>query len=117
MQLIRDVEGIRAESHEAVADIITSKQEKDLADMISGISTDGSSQELQKLRQMRHELKAEAKVSRELAGTDTKAQEAEFLEYARTSESSSEFDSLIGLGEKAPDSAAKSKDQGSALPE
>ena len=83
--------------------------------MLSGISTDGSSEELQRLRQMRQELKAEARISKELAGTDTKAQEAEFLEYARKSTASSEFDSLIGLGEKPQ--GEKSKDQGPALPE
>lgn len=116
-QLIRDVENIRSESHEAVAEIITAKQEKELADMLSGIATDGSAEELQRLRQMRQELKAEARVSKELAGTDTKAQEAEFLEYARQSESSSEFDSLIGLGEKSSDSSPKAKDSGTALPE
>ena len=85
--LLRDVEKIRSESHDAVADVITAKQEKDIADMLSGIAQDGTAEELQRMRQMRQELKAEARVSKELAGTDTKAQEAEFLEYARTSQS------------------------------
>jgi phage shock protein A len=114
-QLIRDVEKIKSESHEAVAEVITAKQEKELADTISGIATDGSAEELQRIRQMRQELKAEARVSKELAGTDSMAQEAEFLAYASKSEASDEFDSLIGLGEnEAPD---RSKDQGNALPE
>ncbi|MFT4692296.1 MAG: phage shock protein A [Limisphaerales bacterium] len=114
-QLIRDVEKIRSESHEAVAEVITAKQEKELADTISGIATDGSAEELQRIRQMRQELKAEARVSKELAGTDSMAQEAEFLAYASKSASSDEFDSLIGLGESA--ASDKSKEQGNALPE
>lgn len=118
-QLLRDVEKIKAESADAVADVITSKQERDLADMLSGIAKDGSAEELQRLRQMRQELKAEARISKEMAGTDTKAQEAEFLEYARRSAASTEFDALVGLGgateTKSP--AAKSQEKGTALPE
>lgn len=115
-QLLREVDKIKAEAHDAVADIITAKQEKDIADMLAGIAQDGTAQELQNLRQLRQEVRAEARVSKELAGTDTKAQEAEFLEYARTSQSNAEFDNLIGLGtptESKP--AAKTKD--AALPE
>ena len=59
--------------------------------------------------------------SKEMAGTDTRSQEAEFLEYARTSESTSEFDSLIGLAEEVEQpkesSESKSKESESALPE
>jgi chromosome segregation ATPase len=96
-QLLRDVEGLKAEAAETVADIITAKEEKELGDLISGISEDGASEELNRMRDLRQQVKAESRVSRELAGTDTKAQEAEFLEYARTSETSTEFDALIGL--------------------
>ncbi len=117
-QLLRDVDKIRAEAADTVADVITAKQEKDIADMLSGIAKDGSAEELQQMRQMRQELKAEARISKEMAGTDTKAQEAEFLEYARTSQSSSEFDALVGLGEKAAAAPAKpAAEKGTALPE
>ncbi|MBL9137256.1 MAG: hypothetical protein JNK85_15395 [Verrucomicrobiales bacterium] len=119
-QLLREVDKLKAESHDAVADIITAKQEKEIADMLSGIAQDGTAQELQNMRQLRQEIRAEARISRELAGTDTKAQEAEFLDYARKTSASSEFDSLIGLSsaaKPAPDAPAKSADKGSALPE
>jgi hypothetical protein len=115
-QLLRDVEKIRSESADAVADVITAKQEKDIADMLAGIAQDGTAKELQDLRQLRQELKAEARISKEMAGTDTKAQEAEFLEYARTSASNTEFDSLIGLGDTKTE-AAPAKEKGQALPE
>jgi hypothetical protein len=118
-QLLRDVDKIRAESSDAVADVITSKQERDIADMLSGIAKDGSSEELQRLRQMRQELKAEARISKEMAGTDTKAQEAEFLEYARRSAASSEFDSLIGLSAtpETKTAAPATQEKASGLPE
>ena len=116
-QLLRDVDKIRAEAADTVADIITTKQEKELADMVAGIAQDGSSEELQRMRQMRQELKAEARISKEIAGTDTKAQEAEFLDYARKSAASSEFDALVGLGEKAAAAPAKAAEKPTALPE
>jgi phage shock protein A len=119
-QLLRDVEKVRAEASDAVADIITAKQEKDIADTLSGIAKDGSAEELQRLRQLRQEVRAEARISKEMAGTDTKAQEAEFLEYARKSAASTEFDALLGLAEKteaAPAPKVVQGDKTSALPE
>jgi phage shock protein A len=119
-QLLRDVEKIKAEAADTVADVITSKQERDLADMISGIAKDGSAEELQRMRQLRQEIKAEARISKEMAGTDTKAQEAEFLDYARKTAATSEFDALTGLAEKTETKAAPGKtspDKTSALPE
>jgi len=117
-QLLRDVDKIRSEAHEAVADVITAKQEKEISDTLAGIARDGTAEELQRLRQMRQELKAEARISKELAGTDTKVQEAEFLEYARKSQASAEFDSLIGLAGGSASTLEKSKsDKPTALPE
>jgi len=118
-QLLREVEKIKTESADAVADVITSKQERDLADMLSGIAKDGSAEELQRLRQMRQELKAEARISKEMAGTDTKAQEAEFLEYARRSTASTEFDALVGLAGASEGKTAtpKTQEKGTSLPE
>ena len=113
--LKRDLEKIKAESSEAVADMITAKQEKDIADALTGIAQDGTADELQKMRDLRQEVKAEAQISRELAGTDTAAQEAEFLEYARTSESADEFDALIGLADETP--AASEPADKTSLPE
>ncbi|GMV99589.1 MAG: hypothetical protein AMXMBFR84_07280 [Candidatus Hydrogenedentota bacterium] len=103
--LLRDVDKLRSESADAVAEVITAKEEKEIAESIAGIAQDGTAEELQRLRQMRQEVKAEARVTRELAGTTTRAQEEEFIAYARQSEGSSEFDQLIGLAEKA-DTAA-----------
>jgi chromosome segregation ATPase len=117
-QLLRDVEKIKAEAADAVADIITAKQERDIADTLTGIAKDGTAEELQRLRQLRQEVRAEARISKEMAGTDTKAQEAEFLEYARKSSASAEFESLVGLAERA-EAAPKvaTQEKTSALPE
>ncbi len=116
-ELMRELDRIRAESADAVAEVITAQQEKEIADTLSGIAQDGTAEELQRLRQMRQELKAEARVAREMAGTDSQAQEAEFLKYARETESSDEFDALIGLAESAPDESAPTTTEKSSLPE
>lgn len=118
--LLREMEGLKAEAADTIADVITAQEEKDIADTIAGIAQDGTAEELQRMRQMRTELKAEARISKELAGTDTRAQEAEFLEYARTSESTDEFDALIGLagdveGIAAPETTDTERD--TSLPE
>lgn len=116
-QLLRDVEKIKSEAADAVADIITAKQERDLADTLAGIAQDGSAEELQRLRQLRQEVRAEARVSKELAGTDTRAQEVEFLEYARKTSANAEFDALVGLPAKPETPAKPAAEKPSTLPE
>ncbi len=103
--LLRELEQVKAESAETVADVITAKQEKDIADTLAGIAQDGTAEELQQLREMRQELRAEAKISKEISGTEAKNQEAEFLEYARQTEATNEFDALLGLEESAPETS------------
>jgi len=119
--LLRDLGDLKAEQADAVADMITAKEEKEISDTLAGIAKDGTAQELQRMRQLRQEVKAEARISKELAGTDTRAQEAEFLEYARQGAHSQEFDALIGLADGiekgAAPPAAKEKETPSGLPE
>ena len=50
-------------------DVITSsKEEEEIADMLSGISDDRTSKELDEMRDLRNQSKAQARVSREMAG-------------------------------------------------
>ena len=99
-QMLREIESLNEEAATTVAEVITAKEEQELNDMLAGISTDRTSKELADMRQLREEMKAKAKVSKELAGTDTKVQEAEFLDYATKNLATSEFDQLIGLAEQ-----------------
>ena len=101
-ELVAEIDKIKAERSEAVAEVISAKQEKELNDALSGLNTEGSTDDkLAELRQVRQELRAEARVSKELSGTDSKAKEAEFLEYAKKTAGQSEFDKLIGLAGEA----------------
>jgi len=99
--LLRELEKVRQEKQDTVAEVLSARQEREVADMVAGISQDRTAEELQEMRQMRDEAKATARVSRELAGTDAKRSEQEFLQYAEHSVADKEFDALIGLARKA----------------
>jgi phage shock protein A len=119
-QMLREIENLKEEQATTVAEIITAKEEAELNDMLSGISSDRTSKELADMRQLREEMKAKATVSKELAGTDTKTQEAEFIAYATKNKASNEFDQLIGLAEDADDASVDTPKQAegeSKLPE
>ncbi len=119
--LMREIDKLRAEAADAVADIITSREEKEIADTLAGIAKDGTSEELQRMRALRQEVKAEATISKELAGTDTHNQEAEFLAFARDSSANDEFAALMGLAGEADGAAAApeadASERSSSLPE
>ncbi len=104
--LTRDLDKIKTEQSEAVADLITAREQEDIADMLSGISTDGTSAELSRMREIREKAKGRSKVAQELAGTDSRAEEEEFLAAARSTSASDEFDSLI-FGAQQTDTPAQ----------
>lgn len=106
--LHRDLNKIKTEQSEAVADLITAREQEDIADMLSGISMDGTSAELTRMREIREKAKGRSKVAQELAGTDSRTEEEEFLTAARTTASSEEFDSLI-FGAQQTDTAPAQK--------
>jgi len=97
--LMRDLEKIKEEKHDAVADVLSATEEKQIADMVTGITNDKMSDELNRLRDLRQKASANARISRELAGMDAKRSETEFMEYAQRSASDDEFDALIGLSQ------------------
>jgi predicted nucleic acid-binding Zn-ribbon protein len=119
--LLREIDAIKEEASATVADMITSKEEEDINNMLAGISDAGHAKELQDMRDLRQQQKAKARVSRELAGTDTKRQEADFLDYARKGVATDEFDKLIGLAgaadKEADGEAAAQEGVKSRLPE
>ncbi|PQO41887.1 PspA/IM30 family protein [Blastopirellula marina] len=100
---MRELEKLGEEKHDAVATILSAHEEKQIADLMTGLSQDQTSEELRELRELRQKAAAGARVSRELAGLDTKQAEAEFLEFATNSQANDEFDSLIGLTNNSPE--------------
>ena len=119
--LHRDLNKIKTEQSETVADLITAREQEQIADMMSGISTDGTSEELSRMREIREKAKGRSVVAQELAGTDAKTEEEEFLAAAQSTAASDEFDSLIFGAQKtdAPattDDTAEKKESNSELP-
>ena len=107
--LHRDLDKIKTEQSEAVADLITANEQENIADMLSGISTDGTSAELSRMREIRERAKGRSKVAQELAGTDSRAEEEEFLAAANTTSATDEFDSLI-FGAQQSDAPAATEE-------
>lgn len=119
-QLMREIDKLRTEASDAVAEMISAQEERAINDMLAGISEDKTTEELQRMRDLRQKEKAKARVAREMAGTDTKVQEAEFLKYAQTTEQDSEFAKLVGLAKEAdtpPVVGAEKKEEASPLPQ
>ena len=106
--LHRDLDQIKSEQSEAVADLITAREQEEIADMLSGISMDGTSAELTRMREIREKAKARSTVAQELAGTDSKGEEEEFLTAARSSATNDEFDALI-FGAQQTDTQTKTE--------
>jgi len=94
---MRDLEKLAEEKHDTVASVLSATEEKQIADIMTGLAEDRNSEELRELRELRGKAGAEARMSRELAGLDTKRAEEEFLDFAQASEANTEFDQLIGL--------------------
>ena len=119
--LHRDLDKIKSEQSEAVADLITAREQEEIADMLSGISMDGTSAELTRMREIREKAKARSTVAQELAGTDSKSEEEEFLSAARSSATNDEFDALIFGAQQADaktetETPKKTTDSDSELP-
>ena len=116
--LLREIDKIKQEANETVADVITAREEEEINQMLVGISDDQTSRDLEEMRELRQQQKAKATISRELAGTDTKVQENEFLAYASANAANDEFDQLIGLAGEAEGATTTADTQTDAkLPE
>lgn len=119
--LHRDLSKIKEEQSETVADLITAREQEQISDMMSGISTDGTSEELSRMREIREKAKGRSVVAQELAGTDSRAEEEEFLAAAQSTAASDEFDSLIFGAQQtdappATDDTAEKNESDSELP-
>jgi len=99
-QLKAEIEKIKAEKAETIADVITSTQEHELNTMLAGLAQgDTASEELQEMREMRAQLRGEATVSRIAAGTENASVESELMAMATESVSSKELEDMIGIDE------------------
>ena len=104
--LKRDLDDLKVKAKEDVARLVSAQQEKALNDMLAGISTSDTARELEQLDNIVGQAEAAARVTSELAGTDTRARRAQLLEKHRGRKYTGEFSKLVGLA-KETDTAAR----------
>ena len=99
----RELEKLKAEKHEAVAEITMAKHQREVNEALAGIGKDNSAEQLSGLRDRVRKVSSQAKITSELAGTNVALEEAEFLSMAEESLAKNEFDDLIFGAEAAPE--------------
>lgn len=97
--LHRDLQKIKQERGEAVAELITAKEMARANQIIAGIAEDGTSETLQDLRDTVANAKAKQIVTEEVSGLNTMREAEEFEEWARDSEADDDFFEGMGLDE------------------
>jgi phage shock protein A len=96
-RLKKEIENLKTKAADNVARIIGAKQEKELNDMLNGLSTGRShDSELARMDEMVANAEAGAKISGQLAGTDTARLTAQFEQAASESAANDEFATLVG---------------------
>ena len=99
-QAWRDLEKLKTEKNDTVADVIIAKQRKEVADIMTGLAEDRYAKDLQDMREIRRNLKSEAKISEELAGMSNKLMEQQLEKAAQDAVTEDEIDELLGFKKK-----------------
>ena len=110
--LHREMKDLLDERERSVADVAMARETRAANEALAGIATDGTADDMRRLRESVAQAKAEAQVTSRLAGTDTARQEAEFLEMAGGMEAESEFmDDIFGADASVDTDAPESGKQ------
>jgi chromosome segregation ATPase len=106
LEMDAQIKDLDRKEAEAIADIVSSKQIVELNDRMANLGTSLQDENLQAIERTRQRLKARAKLSDELAGTDRSALEAEVMAAGMTDNAMDEFNKMLA------DSELKSKERG-----
>lgn len=98
-QAHKELQNIKTERHETVADIKLSQQEQKVNEAMLGISESKTGERRQRMQDLRRQNRAKADIQSRMAGIATEDAEQEFLEFAAQDEASSEFFDSLGLSE------------------
>lgn len=104
--LMRELEKIKTEKYDAVGEVMSAQEQKQVADILNNLAEDTTSNDLQNMRELRQKARAGAKVSQELAGLDTKQAEDEFLDAVNKNEADDEFAAALGFKDTAAKTVA-----------
>lgn len=99
----RGVDKLRAEKHDALADVALAKQSEAINATLANISGLTTDEELKDAREARQRARASASVVSEITGNDARAAEQEYVNYASQSASANELDSLLDWGNESDD--------------
>lgn len=115
--LKRELETLKKEKGEMVAEMISATQERQLNEMLSGLesNTNDIMNERTRMKEAVSEAKAAAKITGQVAGTDAKRAQQEYLDVAMRTASNSEFDSLVGISAPAPAPALEAASSSNVL--
>lgn len=105
MDLQRELQKLKQEKHEAVADIISAREIADVNKVLAGIGEDRTSEQLSRLRDRRAQSVARRNVAQDLAGTSANRQRAELRTAAHRAATMNKLRGLVGLAEEAKPSA------------
>lgn len=115
-RMTRDIEKLRQEKHESVADVRISEQVEAINSRLSGLSTGPTDDRLNELRQRVTQAKGRAISAQKIAGTDSALQREKMKKAARAKMSRSSFRKGIKL-EKKDKPATMTDTEKNQLPE
>lgn len=112
-EMQREINGLDQKEAEAIADIVSSSQIVQLNDRLSNLSTTLNDQSLQAIEKQRQKVKASAKLSDQLSGTDAQGIDRELMTAGTTTAAMDEFNKMLAASEmkdkesKAPGAEAE----------
>jgi len=93
------IQNLDRQEAEAIADIVSSKQIVALNDRMANLSTSMKDENLQAIERTRQKVKAKAKLSDELAGTDKSLLDREVMAAGMSGDAMSEFNEMLADSE------------------
>lgn len=93
----KELEKIRIERHETIADLKLAQQEQKVSATLLGLSESRVADRRNRIQEMRRKNRLKADIQSEMAGVVAEDAEQEFLDFAQENESSTEFFEMIGL--------------------
>ena len=98
-EMQQQIQNLDRQEAEAIADIVSSKQIVALNDRMTHLGTSLQDENLQAIERARQKLKAKARLSDELAGTDAAVLDREVLAAGLSSDAMSEFNKMLAESE------------------
>ena len=107
-----DIRKLSAQKAQAIADFVSSQKIMDLNNRLRGLTSTGEAGPIDAVLKANQELKAQARISSKLAGTDVAVQDNEYAAAGRSSTADTQFEQMM-----AARKASREAVTGAAKPE